>query len=162
LPPLTSKKSTSWLHPYEHKKKYRLAKWSVLCTPKDYGGLGILNLDIQNRCLLSKRLFKLINEDGIWQNLLRRKYLTNKCLTQVLHRPGDSHFWAGLMKVKEDFLVGGTFKIKNGEQVRFWEDVWLGDKPLREAYPNLFRIVRQKDDTAANVLGTVPLNVCIF
>jgi hypothetical protein len=66
------------------------------------------------------------------------------------------------MKVKEDFLAGGTFKIKNREQVRFWEDVWLGDKPLREAYPNLFRIVRQKDDTAANVLGTVPLNVCIF
>ena len=46
------------------------------------------------------------------------------------------------MKAKEDFLAGGTFKIKNGEQERFWEDVWLGDKPLREAYPNLCRIVR--------------------
>ena len=48
------------------------------------------------------------------------------------HRPGDSHFLAGLMKAKEDFLAGGTFKIKNGEQVRSWEDVWLGDKPFRE------------------------------
>ena len=63
------------------------------------------------------------------------------------------------MKAKEDFLAGGTFKIKNGEQERFWEDVWSGDKPLREAYPNLYRIVRRKDDTVANVLGTVPLNV---
>ena len=49
--------------------------------------------------------------------------------------------------------------MQSGEQVRFWKDIWLGDKPLREAYPNLFKIVRKKDDTVANVLRTVPLNV---
>jgi hypothetical protein len=38
----------------EHKKKYRLTKWEVICTLKDQGRLGVLNLDIQNRCLLSK------------------------------------------------------------------------------------------------------------
>ena len=46
----------------EHKKKYRLAKWNILCQPKEVGGLGIKNLHIQKRCLLSKWLFKLINE----------------------------------------------------------------------------------------------------
>jgi hypothetical protein len=30
----------------EHKKKYRLARWSVLCKPKECGGLGIQNLEI--------------------------------------------------------------------------------------------------------------------
>jgi hypothetical protein len=29
----------------------------------DQGGLGIQNIKIQNKCLLSKWLFKLINED---------------------------------------------------------------------------------------------------
>jgi hypothetical protein len=76
-----------------HKKKYRLARWSVLCMPKDLGGLGIQNLEIQNKCLLSKWLFKLINENGVWQNLLRKKYLSNKSLTQVQYSPGDSHFF---------------------------------------------------------------------
>jgi hypothetical protein len=47
------------------KKKYRLMKWSIVCQPKDQGGLGIQNLEIQNQCLLSKWLFKLINEDGL-------------------------------------------------------------------------------------------------
>ena len=61
----------------EHKKKYQLVKWSILCQPKEIGGLAIKNLDIQNRCLLSKWLFKLINEEGIWQSLLRNKYLKN-------------------------------------------------------------------------------------
>jgi hypothetical protein len=51
----------------DHKKKYRLTKWWVVCTPKDQGGLGVLNLEIYNKCLLSKWLFKLINGDGVWQ-----------------------------------------------------------------------------------------------
>jgi hypothetical protein len=36
------------------RKKYRLTKWEVVCTPKDQGGLGVLNLGVHNRCLLSK------------------------------------------------------------------------------------------------------------
>jgi hypothetical protein len=43
--------------------------------------------------------------------------------------------------------------------VSFWEDVWLEDISFKEFYPNLYRTVRRKDDTVANVLGTIPLNV---
>jgi hypothetical protein len=143
----------------EHKKKYRLTKWSILCTPKDFGGLGIQNLDIQNKCLLSKWLFKLINEEGVWQYLLKRKYLSNKTLTQVKKRPGDSHFWSGLMKVKDQFFARGSFQIHNGSEVRFWEDTWIEDKPLKLKYPSLYNIVRRKNATVAQVLSTTPLNV---
>jgi len=59
----------------ENKRKYRLAKWSILCKPKILGGLGITNLETHNRRLLSKWLYKLLNEEGIWQNLLRKKKL---------------------------------------------------------------------------------------
>jgi hypothetical protein len=38
----------------DHKKKYMLAKWKIICCPKDQRGLGILDLEIQNKCLLSK------------------------------------------------------------------------------------------------------------
>jgi hypothetical protein len=38
----------------EHKKKYRLTKWNILCQPKEQGGLEIQNLDLQNKYLLSK------------------------------------------------------------------------------------------------------------
>jgi hypothetical protein len=30
----------------KHEKKYRLVIWSILCQPKEIGGLGIKNLDI--------------------------------------------------------------------------------------------------------------------
>jgi len=85
-----------------------LAKWCILCKPKSVGGLGIINLDTQNKCLLSKWLFKLLNEEGLWQDLLRKKYLKNKTLSQVEKRKGDSQFWSGLMEVKKDFFWKGV------------------------------------------------------
>lgn len=32
-----------------HKKKYRLVKWNILCRPKDQGGMRIQNLKIKNK-----------------------------------------------------------------------------------------------------------------
>jgi hypothetical protein len=74
---------------------------------------------MQNRCLLSKWLFKLINGDGVWQHLLKNKYLRDKTLTQVQHMPGDSQFWAGHMKVKDEFLSMSRFDLGDVSQVRF-------------------------------------------
>jgi hypothetical protein len=53
------------------KKKYRLAKWSVVCRPKDQGGLGIQDLEVKNMTLLGKWLFRLLIEDRVWQTILR-------------------------------------------------------------------------------------------
>jgi hypothetical protein len=125
----------------EHKKKYRLAKWGIICRPKDQGGLGVLNLELQNKCLLSKWLFSLINTEGAWQQLIRNKYLGFKTITQVTRNPGDSQFWSGLMNVKNDFLRMGSFIVQDGKEISFWEDIWLGDTALKVQYPNLFHIV---------------------
>ena len=114
------------------KRKYRLAKWSVLCRPKDHGWLGIQDLQIKNRALLSKWLSKLLTEEGIWQTLLKRKYICSKTLSQVLWKPGDSHFWARLMDTKKYFFSYGSLSIKDGSEIRFWEDKWLGNTTLRE------------------------------
>jgi hypothetical protein len=64
----------------------------MICRPKDKGGLGIEVLDIKNNCLLSKWLFKIINEEGMWQELICNKYLKNKTLAEVQAKPTDSPF----------------------------------------------------------------------
>jgi len=106
----------------QHKRKYRLLKWEVLCQPKLHGGLGIQNLDIKNKYLLNKWLFKLLNEEGMWQELVRNKYLKNKSLGVCVKKASDSHFWKGLMNIKETFMSLGSFKVGDGSQVCFWED----------------------------------------
>jgi hypothetical protein len=103
----------------QHKKKYRLAKWNIICQPKDQGGLGIHNINIQNRCLLSKWLFRLINEEGLWQTMLKWKYLKTQTITHVQKKSEDSQFWSGFMKVKHSFFSLGHFKLNNGAHIRF-------------------------------------------
>jgi hypothetical protein len=143
----------------EHKKKYRLARWSILHKPKSIGGLGIVDLDLQNKCLLSKWIFKLINEEGLWQEILMKKYVKNKTLSQVRRKNGDSQFWSGLMEVKDLVLERGRFKVQDGAQTRFWEDLWIGNEPLMKRFPTLYNIVRKKNASVAQVLSTSPLNV---
>ena len=58
------------------------------------------------------------------------------------------------MKAKTDFLRFGTLIIKDVSQIRFWEDAWLGNSPLRVQYPQLYNIVRKKQATVAEVLST--------
>jgi hypothetical protein len=142
-----------------NKHKYRLARWDILCRPKDQGGLGILNLQLKNKCLLAKWIVNLLNTDGTWQSLLRNKYLRTKTLTQVSSKPNDSHFWRGLMRIKDEVLSKGSFVIKDGTNTRFWDDMWIGDKPLKVTYPSLYHIARDRYVTVSKVMSSRPLNI---
>jgi hypothetical protein len=104
--------------------------------------------------MLSKWLFKLLNEEGVWQQLLHNKYLKHKTLAQVEEKPTDSPFWKGLMRVKSNFFKRGKFKIGDGSRTRFWEDVWLGDVPLAQQYPSLYNIVQRKNVLVSTVFGS--------
>jgi hypothetical protein len=142
-----------------HKKKYRLTKWNILCRPKDQGGLGIEVLEIKNRNLLIKWLFKLLNEEGMWQELLQNKYLKNKNLAQVEAKPTGSPFWKEISRWKDEFFKRGSFVICDGHTTRFWEDAWLGITSLANQYPSLYAIVRHKNIRVADVLNQTPSNI---
>jgi hypothetical protein len=43
-------------------------------------------------------------------------------LSQIYLKPGDSHFWAGIMATKKYFIPYGSFSIKDVSKIRFWED----------------------------------------
>jgi hypothetical protein len=104
-------------------------------------------------------LFKLLNEEGTWQLLLRSKYLSSKTLSKVHVKPKDSQFWKGILMVKEQFLKSGAFKIKDDCQTRFWEDSWIGSTSLKEQFPSIYNIANYPHVIVANVLNHTPLNI---
>jgi hypothetical protein len=59
---------------------------------------------------------------------------------------------------KKCLFCHGTFSVKNGARIRFWEDAWLDNAPLSEQYLALYRIVRRQGDTIATVMATSPPN----
>jgi hypothetical protein len=69
-------------------RKCHLVNWNIACTPKDRGGLGILNLRCMNISLLTKRLWKLENDIAFGKQLL--KNMKGKPLCIFKKKQGDS------------------------------------------------------------------------
>jgi hypothetical protein len=103
-------------------KNTDLPNGGILHKPKSILGMGIMDLEIQNKCSLNKWIVKLMSEEGMWQQMLKKKYFKDKTLSQVERKKGDSHFWSGLMEVKSLVLERGIFRVHEGTQTRFWED----------------------------------------
>ena len=61
--------------------------------------------------------------------------------------------------MKDFLLARGKFVVKNGKQVRFWEDWWVGHEPLMKQFPGLYNIVRKRNQTIASVFSRIPLNI---
>ncbi|PNT61152.1 hypothetical protein BRADI_5g10902v3, partial [Brachypodium distachyon] len=90
---------------------------------RDQGGLGVTDLDIKNISLLCKWLWKLENEDG---------------------KRGQSHFWQGLMQVKNIFINCCRKQVGNGDRTCFWEEHWIGDAPLCSKFPRLYNLTNKQ------------------
>lgn len=96
------------------KKKYHLLKWTKICKSKKKGGSGIKDIRKMNVSLLCKWWWKLDTEDGIWQQIIRFKYLKNDSICNVKHRQSDLAIWVELLKVKDAYLQGRRMIINDG------------------------------------------------
>src|SRR4051812_37762901 len=111
------------------------------------GGLGVTNIDLKNISLLCKWVWKLENEDGMWQEMIKVKYLRKKTLTQCRPSPAYSHFWSGIVSIKNLFYTCCERLLGDGRKMRFWEDKWLGKKPLYLMFPRLYNLTFSQDIT---------------
>ena len=44
------------------------------------------------------------------------------------------------------------YDVDDGTQVNFWDDVWCRDRPLKEAFPNLYNISKTRDASVSEVM----------
>lgn len=95
--------------------RYHMVKWEALCRPKDFGGLGVLNTQIMNECLLVKWIWRIIhNRDAECCQLLYNKYMRQGNF-YTSSAVGSSQFWKGLHNVKHLFKWGAVHKVHNGQ-----------------------------------------------
>ena len=101
--------------------------------PKDKGGLGILNLKVQNEAMLLKFLHEFYNQQDIpWVSLIWETYYQ----TDTPHAADAcrSFWWKDVMNFSPFFRGITTVEIKSGNSALFWKDCWAGP-PFSEAYP---------------------------
>jgi hypothetical protein len=123
------------------KKKYHLVKWQEICQPKGQGGLGVTDTKLMNIALMAKwiwRCFSGQDEDLLWLKLLRAKYRVSELFTSP-NPVGCSPFWHSIHKIKNHFRTGVRFSPGADSKLSFWNDLWVGEVPLRVRFPSLFQ-----------------------
>ena len=118
----------------EDKKKVALISWNKICKPKDYGGLGIKNLEWQNKALGAKQVWRLYQErDRKWAKIIYNKYLNpsdKTSLFRINSPPKGSTGWNFMLNNHSLVSKYLTWDLGNGEEALFWEDSWNGNPPL--------------------------------
>jgi hypothetical protein len=59
------RKNCIWRGREFNRKGYNLAAWDLVRKPKDKGGLGVINLSVQNDALLLKQLDKFYKQEKV-------------------------------------------------------------------------------------------------
>lgn len=119
-----------------------LVAWPNVMKPKDKGGLGVINLSLQNDALLLKQLHKFYNKDDIpWVHLVWSKYYNN----QVPHtcRESGSFWWRDVMRLSTVYRGIAKCTLGDGSTVTFWADLWF-QSVLAVQYPRLYSFVKDE------------------
>uniref|UniRef100_A0A2N9HXU9 CCHC-type domain-containing protein n=1 Tax=Fagus sylvatica TaxID=28930 RepID=A0A2N9HXU9_FAGSY len=117
----------------DDRKKMHMVSWDKVCRSRDLGGLGLYSTKARNLALLAKLNWRVMeNPNSLWAKTLIAKYCPNGIMDERLEtrRSGSSN-WKGLKKGHEVFRKGLRWVVNNGQEISFWHDLWVGDRPLR-------------------------------
>ncbi|KAJ1695517.1 hypothetical protein LUZ63_012215 [Rhynchospora breviuscula] len=105
-----------------------LLAWSRVCLPKELGGLGLIDLKLQNISLLLRWLWRLYSQpSSLWSTLAKKLFAKRNSNTPPLGWNGNgSFFWKQLLTLRYFFQISTTTELQNGENTLFWFDNWAG------------------------------------
>ena len=141
-----------WRGPDLEDHRPAMVAWSTVCRPKNQGGLGVIDIFVQNKALLLKNLHKFYNRHNIpWVNLIWESYYSNDSL------PGNSwmgsFWWKANLKLLDNYKSLARCNIGDGKSAYFWTDLWHSHC-LQDMFPHLFSFVKNKDATVHTILQT--------
>jgi hypothetical protein len=146
-----------------------LVAWEKVCMPKDKGGLGILNLEIQNDALLLKYMHKFMNKADVpWVDLIWHTHYNGK-VPHAAPKAG-SFWWKDICSLFDQYRGITSCNIGSGNSVLLWKDKWLNEELLANSYDRLFSFALNQDISVFEVLQTenlaslfyLPLSVQAF
>ena len=119
--------------------------WKDLCKTKEEGGLGIRDIRKFNYALMAKWKWQIsFNDKGRWKEVLESKYGLD--IDGSLPIKYQSLWWRDLTSIcreggGDEWFQGEVgWKVGSGDNVRFWEDVWVGNSNLKTVFPRLFSL----------------------
>ncbi|KAK3230651.1 hypothetical protein Dsin_002532 [Dipteronia sinensis] len=137
------------------KRKLHAVDWISVCKSKAKGGLGIGRMIDKNEGLLTKWVWRFGREESpLWKKVLRPKYAVkgSEVLWNWQSNVTASFFVktiANLFKpeTKYAILIKEGFKvvIGCGDKADFWNDIKVGERPLKEVFSRMYALAVEKE-----------------
>ncbi|KAF5773617.1 putative RNA-directed DNA polymerase [Helianthus annuus] len=129
-------------------KKVHWVAWDRVASPLDSGGLGLQRLSDVNVAFLSKWGWRYKNEqDSLWVKVVNAFHVGGSAWDFLPLKKSLGGVWNNIVSVFRRPVIGNLslrkfFKgeVKSGNKILFWLDPWLDDVPLKEKFPNLFKL----------------------
>ncbi|CAL1352801.1 unnamed protein product [Linum trigynum] len=121
-------------------KKIHLVAWERCKIPKKWGGLGIKDLELQNKALICKWLWRFAREqDNWWRELIQIKFAIGATSWKSGGIQGAVRIslWKQITTVNAEFWKFARVKIGMGNNILFWLDHWLNERTLAEIFPRV-------------------------
>ncbi|CAD6207229.1 unnamed protein product [Miscanthus lutarioriparius] len=112
-----------------------LVAWENVSISKNDGGLGVKNLELQNRCILMKFINKLFsNEPAPWKQWILR----DAASFDTPSNSSTSYLWRIVNDELTTYRSITYVKVRDGASTSFWFDHWLPAGPLYVSHSALF------------------------
>jgi hypothetical protein len=92
-----------------------------------------------------------MERDAFWRKVVEAKYgnLWGSWCTWTVRGSYRVSLWKAIRKEWDRFVPFISFRVGDGESVKFWHDKWCGGFPFKVLYPELFSISRDRDASVA-------------
>ena len=120
-------------------RKVHLINWEVVCTQKEKGGLGIRKIDLLNKALLGKWIWRFsFEKDNLWKKVILVKYGQEGFGWRTNEARGTFGVgvWKEILKEANWCWDNIEFKVGKGTRVKFWIDHWCGNAALSKISPS--------------------------
>ncbi|XP_042950231.1 uncharacterized protein LOC122282336 [Carya illinoinensis] len=100
--------------------------WEKLGQVKTKGGLGFRSLASFNKALLSKQLWRLIQDpSSLVARVFKHKYYNSCNVLDSKVETSPSHIWRSIWSAMDVVKARSVWRVGNGESIKIWQDRWL-------------------------------------
>ncbi|XP_021980594.2 uncharacterized protein LOC110876743 [Helianthus annuus] len=135
--------------------KIRWVRWAFLVQSKRKGGLGMGGGGIMdfNLAMLTKWCWRFKKDPNhLWARVVTAIHKTRRVEKLIPCNKSVPGVWKDIGKTDADLLKFGikmdeklVAKLGDGANIKFWKDSWLLDRPLKDAFSDIFSLAKFKD-----------------
>ena len=104
-------------------RKTHWVKWERLCEAKEVGGLGFKEMEKFNDALLSKQVWRLINNPtSLYYRVFKARFFLDCYILEARESVVGSDAWKSLLSARNVICKGMIWRVGNGDSVRIKGD----------------------------------------